>query len=254
MGGVAGVAAISGVTSATDSEPVRTIDVDTSGHPRVNNAEVRIFEDGAIEQRLSGHQPQGAAAGAVSIEMENTSLPEQAQAQLVKRQATGKPDSAGTDSGKEMTKDGGQDDIGTMDHSGSNDESDYQAYLKMVCEKGDRCGCLPEYEVYNFQEADWNDDDGDGCVSDPENFWRSGWAINGSACNNWNHEEKQQWEDDGTCSLDQIREDRFSYGGGSNEIVMRQQMTLHADGSTSWEVLRYDDGGNGCLFHGLEFQ
>jgi hypothetical protein len=52
--------------------------------------------------------------------------------------------------------------------------------------------------------------------------------------------------------MDHIREDRFLYNDGRNKIVMRQQLTAHADGSNDWEVTRYDDGGNDCLFHGVE--
>lgn len=254
LGGIAGAAVVPGFASATEPEAIRVIDVGTSGYDRVDEATVTYFDDGAIEHRLTGHQPHGAPAGAFGIETTNGSLPAQAEAQLVERTPRGLPDFAGNNSGGESAS-GSQDDIGTSDHSGSNDEDDYYAFLKMVCEKGDRCGCWPEWEVYNAQEADWNDDDGDGCVSDSENLWWWEWAINGSACDDWEHEEGQIWEDGNPCSLDQVREDRFSYAddGGRNDIVMRQQITLHADGSTSWEVLRYDDGGNGCLFHGLEF-
>lgn len=255
LGSAAGVAAFSGITSAADPEVVRVIDVGTSGFDRVDEAKVTYYEDGATEHRLAGHQPHGASAGAFGIEMQNGSVPEHAEAKLVKRTPKGRPDFAGKSSGEQTGRSGTEDDIGTQDHSGSNDESDYYAYMKLVCEKGDRCGCGPEWEVYNAQEADWSNDDGDDCVSDSENTWWWKWAINGSACENWKHTHGNIWEDDGTCSLDQLREDRFSYedDGGWNGLVMRQQLTLHADGSTSWEVTRYDDGGNGCLFHGVEF-
>lgn len=248
------MAAISGVASAADPDVVRTIDIDTSAHSRVDEAKIRIFEDGAMEHVLAGHQPHDASAVAFSIEMTNPTDPKRSDAKLVQVPTSETPGPSEDDLSSRAASGGTQDDIGTMGHSGGNSDSDGDAYLKMICEKGDRCGCWPEYEVYDWQSAEWNDDDGDGCVSDPENYWESGWAINGSSCNSWNHENYEQWEDDGPCSLDQVREDRFSYGGGSNEIVMRQQLTLHADGSNDWEVLRYDDGGNGCLFHGVEAQ
>lgn len=256
LGSVAGVTVFSGFASAADPEVVRTIDINTAGYARVNEAQVMFYDNGAIEHRMTGHNPHGASAASFAIQLNNASIPDRAEAQLVERTPSGKPDQPGSSAGVSGSKGGGQNDIGTSSHSGGNSDSDYYAYLKLICEKGDRCACWPEWDVYNAQDADWSDDDGDGCVSDSENLWWWKWAINGDACNNWKHNDNQSqiWEDGNPCSLDQVREDRFSYenDGGWNSIVMRQQLTLHADGSNDWEVLRYDDGGNGCLLHKVE--
>lgn len=252
LGSVAGVAAVPGLASAAGPEVVRTIDVSTSGHERVSEARVIYYDNGAIEHYMAGHNPQGASATAFTVQLTNGSTPERAEAQLVERTPSGKPDQTGNASSDQATKSGSQDGVGTTGHSGGNSNSDGSAYLKMICEKGDRCGCWAEEEVTSRQDADWNDDDGDGCVVDSENLWSWEWVINGNACNSWSHDSGNIWEDGNPCSLDQLREDRFTYGGGTNSIVMRHQLTLHADGSNDWEVTRYDDGGNGCLFHGVE--
>ena len=248
LGSMAGVTAISGFASAGDRKVKRTIPVDTSKHPRVTEAKVKFYEDGAVEHYTSGHQPADAPPVSFAVKVSNAESPEAATAQLVKRKPSDTPDPTGSDSGEQTTKSGSQDSIGTM----SSNDTDGSAYIKVLAEKKDTCFCGPEWEISSKQSSEWNDDNGDGCIDDAENLWEWRKAINGSACNSWSFVDGNIWEDDNPCSLDQLREDRFSYDGGANEVVMRHQLTLHADGSNDWEVTRYDDGGNGCLYHKVE--
>lgn len=58
-----------------------------------------------------------------------------------------------------------------MDHSGSNSDTDGDAYIKVLSEKKDTSFCGPEWEVYSKQSSEWNDDNGDDCIDDDKNLF-----------------------------------------------------------------------------------
>ena len=250
LGSSAGMTATLPLASSAEPGVVRTINIDTSAYDRVDEARVTYLSNGGIKHYTAGQQSSDTSPIALTIKLNNGETPEHAEAEFVTSEPRKKPNLSRNDLDGQMTE---KDIVGTMDHrEGGSNDSDGSAYLKLICQKGDRCGCWPEWDVYNRQEAEWNDDDGDGCVSDAEHSWSWSWDINNDSCYSWEHKEGKFWEDDETCSLDQVREDRFLYNDGSNKVVMRQQLTAHADGSSDWEVTRYDSGGNGCLFHRVE--